>query len=569
MLNASRESAAFRTSVISRGVFAAVVTIAASVIASQAGATDLGPLPEKSKGGGPFRIMCNPGDHVVGIDTRATHVIDFIAPVCGNRIKNATATYGRPSAGGKAGTLRTPRCPQGAIMTVLHVHWDNTPLVNRVGFACWNIHTNQMTNSLPDYGGKATGNQNLACPKGEVAVGIFGRAGTAIDALGLVCEKWRGGTPGDASEQVSILTKPNPPTAKPNPPPATPGGGGTDTAAVGGPGGRAFRQQCPKSHPVLVGFKAQAGAWVDGLTPLCSRPDGKGFLVDRQDQSSLGGKGGKPRIANCVSQGDYVESLTVTVLQNGMVNSIAVNCRKILNSFETYTACLDTGQGCGGTQVTCGRGQAAIGVHGRHGLFIDAVGLICGPIPGAAPTPPDRDKTKPLSPEAQAWLNAHNNARSNHCAPAMTWSETLAAAARAYASKCSMDHLSFEDRNRQGENLAWGEGLSAENAVKLWYDEVNRYDFNNPMASYQLQVATREKDRRDGSKDVGHFTQVVWLDTTEVGCGSAACVIDGKPKTMHVCRYLPSGNFNVSDSVLRAKVLPLTCNQRRRPPIRR
>jgi hypothetical protein len=154
-----------------------------------------------------------------------------------------------------------------------------------------------------------------------------------------------------------------------------------DTAAVGGPGGRAFRQQCPKSHPVLVGFKAQAGAWVDGLTPLCSRPDGKGFLVDRQDQSSLGGKGGAQRIAVCASQGDFVESLTVATLQNGMVNSIAVNCRKILNPALTYTACLDTGQGCGGTPAACARGQAAIGVHGRHGAFIDAVGLICGPIP--------------------------------------------------------------------------------------------------------------------------------------------------------------------------------------------
>jgi hypothetical protein len=174
-----------------------------------------------------------------------------------------------------------------------------------------------------------------------------------------------------------------------------------DTAAVGGPGGAAFKQLCPASHSFLVGFKARAGAWVDGLTPLCSRHDEKGFLVDRQDQSSFGGKGGAPRIAACASQGDYVESLTVTTLQNGMVNSIAVNCRKILNPALTYTACLDTGQGCGGTPVTCGRGQAAIGVHGRHGLFIDAVGLICGPIPVAAvvggkPT----DKPKPPLPRS-------------------------------------------------------------------------------------------------------------------------------------------------------------------------
>jgi hypothetical protein len=183
-----------------------------------------------------------------------------------------------------------------------------------------------------------------------------------------------------------------------------------DTAAVGGPGGAAFKQQCPAGLPFLVGFKAQAGAWVDGLTPLCAAYNEKGFLLYRQDQSSLGGKGGAPRIAVCASQGDFVESLTVSTLQNGMVNSIAVNCRKILNPALTYTACLDTGQGCGGTVVSCGRGQAAIGVHGRHGTFINAVGLICGPIPprpvaggGGGPTPGDAsEQVGPLPPSPLA-----------------------------------------------------------------------------------------------------------------------------------------------------------------------
>ncbi|GJP63317.1 hypothetical protein CLOP_g20389 [Closterium sp. NIES-67] len=38
----------------------------------------------------------------------------------------------------------------------------------------------------------------------------------------------------------------------------------------------------------------------------------------------------------------------------------------------------------------------------------------------------------------------------------------------------------------------------------------------------------------------GHYTQVVWRDTTHVGCASAQCP-DGS--SMWVCDYSPPGNF--------------------------
>jgi hypothetical protein len=143
-------------------------------------------------GGGEFRISCEPGDTLVGIDAMATHVIDFIAPVCGNRQKDSLATYGRPSAGALAGTLYKPRCPPDAVLTILHVFADKTPLVARVGFTCWNIKTQEMTNSFADFGGDtAVTDQRLICPPGQVGTGIYGRAGTAIDRLGLICSDWQ------------------------------------------------------------------------------------------------------------------------------------------------------------------------------------------------------------------------------------------------------------------------------------------------------------------------------------------------------------------------------------------
>lgn len=61
--------------------------------------------------------------------------------------------------------------------------------------------------------------------------------------------------------------------------------------------------------------------------------------------------------------------------------------------------------------------------------------------------------------------------------------------------------------NDYGENIYQliNRDPTAEDAVKAWYDEIKKYKYSRPGFS----PAT------------GHFTQVVWLDTTEVGVGKA------------------------------------------------
>lgn len=48
----------------------------------------------------------------------------------------------------------------------------------------------------------------------------------------------------------------------------------------------------------------------------------------------------------------------------------------------------------------------------------------------------------------------------------------------------------------------------------------------------------------------GHFTQVVWVGSTSVGCASVDCSASGLanvasdvPPIFHVCNYSPAGNF--------------------------
>jgi hypothetical protein len=72
---------------------------------------------------------------------------------------------------------------------ILHVFWDNTPLISNVGFTCFNPANGEFNDSLPNFGGQSTSvqNQRLICRGGHFGTAIFGRAGTAIDALGLTC----------------------------------------------------------------------------------------------------------------------------------------------------------------------------------------------------------------------------------------------------------------------------------------------------------------------------------------------------------------------------------------------
>jgi uncharacterized protein YkwD len=146
-----------------------------------------------------------------------------------------------------------------------------------------------------------------------------------------------------------------------------------------------------------------------------------------------------------------------------------------------------------------------------------------------------------LPPASLNVLDAHNRYRADHCAPPLEWSSVLAAAAQGWADELRDQGCAFAHSRstRFGENLFFAAPSSAESgarAVETWYSERGSYDFARPGFSMQT----------------GHFSQVVWRGTRELGCGAAQC----NGGDLWVCNYLPAGNVR---GQYEANVSPTSC----------
>lgn len=174
--------------------------------------------------------------------------------------------------------------------------------------------------------------------------------------------------------------------------------------------------------------------------------------------------------------------------------------------------------------------QAANGGGGSGGGTVQ-------PSPTPSPTPnngscanagnPGKMSTTQAVSQAEkcAILKAHNDARAAEHAgiPDLTWSDTLASSAFAYAQKCVWAHSD----TGYGENLMMGTagGYSVTDAVNGWVGERRNYN-GQPIGQGNFSA-------------YGHYTQVVWKSTTEVGCGYARC----GGNVIMVCQYNPPGNY--------------------------
>lgn len=139
----------------------------------------------------------------------------------------------------------------------------------------------------------------------------------------------------------------------------------------------------------------------------------------------------------------------------------------------------------------------------------------------------------------EAMLAAHNGLRESLGLGDLSWDPTLAADAGVYAAQIAQtrrfEHSTDLQVAAQGENL--------------WMGTRSAYSYGEMLASWTDEGADFTPGAfpsvsKTGSwHDVGHYTQMIWGGTRQVGCAVASNTDDD----FLVCRYFPAGNVYGSD----------------------
>ncbi|MBW2525289.1 MAG: SCP-like extracellular [Deltaproteobacteria bacterium] len=128
---------------------------------------------------------------------------------------------------------------------------------------------------------------------------------------------------------------------------------------------------------------------------------------------------------------------------------------------------------------------------------------------------------------------AHNQERcdvgANPAIPPLSWSNSLASVAQSWADYlasqgCPLQHSS----SGYGENIFWGSGssYSAQYVHDAWASEISCFTYGTFPGCCSCTC--------------GHYTQIVWRNTTQLGCAKANCPGSGQ---IWVCNYNPPGNY--------------------------
>ncbi len=147
--------------------------------------------------------------------------------------------------------------------------------------------------------------------------------------------------------------------------------------------------------------------------------------------------------------------------------------------------------------------------------------------PDVSPAP--EQKTNVTEEEKQMLLERHNYWRAQVGLSPLEWSDEMAMLADDWAKQLATTGCGFKHRpnNKYGENLFRGTSgyYTAADAVDSWGEEKNDYNYDT--------------NKCNPGAVCGHYTQIVWKNTTKVGCAKSEC----NGNVTWVCNYDPPGNY--------------------------
>jgi hypothetical protein len=172
-----------------------------------------------------------------------------------------------------------------------------------------------------------------------------------------------------------------------------------DTHLTGGGGGGNFRDQCGPGQ-YLTGVSVRSGSWLDAVVPFCATFNAETGLLGAPGvpMEHHGGNGGGAAGPTTCNNGQYVSGMMFGYTSDASgrpkyIASIQLDCAPIRPGGGSAHPRIGAGGRLSHGGVTCGDNQAVIGMIGRSGAYVDALGLICGPRPvatgpvAAPPTP--------------------------------------------------------------------------------------------------------------------------------------------------------------------------------------
>ena len=134
----------------------------------------------------------------------------------------------------------------------------------------------------------------------------------------------------------------------------------------------------------------------------------------------------------------------------------------------------------------------------------------------------------PTQQEINVLIERHNYWRADVGVGPIEWSDDLARESLKWAKKLKNDKCGFYH-----SDMKWGENL--------WKGTTGAFPVSQVVDSWASEKSDYSYESNDcqPGKMCGHYTQIVWKNTTRVGCAKVEC--DGM--TLWVCEYDPPGNW--------------------------